>query len=281
MTCDQGTARPERSSVVVSLPNGKEMAVNSNQPLLTDIHVGISYGPLTLKDNSPDELINGRFTDCRLIITNIRIEMSAAELARRSAEAAAVREKYTSMIQATKQDVELHRTLLMSLQSNLYFRTGQRNEMGCLIKTWSNDDLFADMVSDLKSKFAGTFGEFKDSDFDCTTKSFPQLTNEGMTCTDYTLEGVQKALRNLAISLNSRYFYETCSTEKSYLQLMTWYEEESSNLAAAIEQTRAAQLPDLVDQLETLRSEVSSIVTRTCSSEKCTILSVDVSSVPK
>lgn len=281
MTCDQGTDGPERSSLVASLPNGKEISLNSNQPSLSNVYIGSGVGPLVLKDNSPDELMNGRFNDCQLLISVVRVELSAAELARRSAETAAVREKHATLLQSTKQEIELHRQMLVSLQSSLYFRSGQRNEMACLIKTWSNDEIFVEMVVDLKTKYESVFGEFKEAEFDCTAKKFPQLSNEGMTCSDYTVEGVQKALRNMAISLNSRYFYESCSTEKSYSQLLSWYEEQSKTLGAAILQIKAAELPDLTNELEGLHKEVSSILERTCTPEKCAVVPVEASTVSK
>lgn len=277
MSCNRSYPGPKPSRVQVKLENGQALTLNYNEDA-AEVLVGTGRGPLTLTDTLPNELKNYRFNTCDLVFTKVRVEMGAAERQRIEDEKKAVREAHLTYLENLNQQVEFNRPLLLSQQAGLYFRMKLRTDAACLISRWANDDLFAEVVEDMKEKFASSFGPLEASTLDCSSQVYPELEMGGMKCSLFKLEGVSAMLANPDLPPQNRFFFETCVAEKNYLALYEWYAARAPELEQKLQEIQALGISDLTAQAEDLADKVHALLAGSCTSTSCPTKDVPVSS---
>lgn len=271
MGCNRSYRGPKPSKIKLTL-NGRETVLNYNATE-DRLFVGTGIGPVVLSDSQPNELNNYRANECSLVFSTVTAELSATEKAKLDAKKTEERLIYTTYLQNVREQAIFNQSLILNQQSNLYFRSGQRLQMGCLIQSWSADDLFAEVITDLKTKFDDKFGPFVVAEFEdiCATKKYPALSFNDMTCSEFSNEGIQKQLAKSDLKTDARFFFETCSTELTYNQLLDWYKNKKIELDAKIAETRSLLLPDVTLELEQIQIDITTIISVACSSNSCEI----------
>ena len=103
-------------------------------------------------------------------------------------------------------------------QINYLFNSGLKEQTSCLIKRWSDDPLYEDVVSDMKNTFSASFGdEYKKDAYACDgVRSDLVKTPETEICEDLKCSKYQKIkmIASGSLSPSDVFSYNTCLQKK-------------------------------------------------------------------